>query len=61
MDFRSVIASALESHSPIFLKLMFQKLDIQRADAASFVAGRCSLGITELEQILTYLGYRLER
>lgn len=61
MDFRSVVAAALETRSPISSKIMFQTLGIDLADAAGFAAGDCSLDVNELERLLTHLGYRLER
>lgn len=61
MDFRAALAAALASRSPITLKLMFDELGIDRADATGFLSGRSSLSIPDLGKILNYLGYRLER
>ena len=61
MDFRFELDAALHEKTAAEKKEMFTLLGIDRTDVSGFLDGRCCLGDRELQQLLTYLGFRLVR
>jgi hypothetical protein len=61
VDFRYALGIALKEMSPPQVAEMCKLLDIERVDVSSFMNGTCALTHAELQQVLTFVGYRLER
>ncbi len=61
MDFRFELDNALSEQSPTELGEMLKLLGIERTDVNGFISGRCTLNHREIQQLLTYLGFRLVR
>lgn len=61
MDFRFELENALADKPAEYWKEMLRSLDIARADVAGFIRGRCSLTDREIQLLLSYLGFKLER
>lgn len=61
MDFRFALDNALKNTSTAEMAEMCKTLGVERVDVSSFLNGSCALTHREIQQLLTYLGFRLER
>ena len=61
MDFRFALGVALNEMTPNEVAEMCKALGVERVDVSSFMSGTCALTHSELQQVLTFVGYRLER
>ena len=61
MDFRFELENALRQQSPAERAEMLKVLGVEPADVSSFLGGSCALTHRELQQILSYLGFKLVR
>jgi hypothetical protein len=61
VDFRFELENALREKRPAEVVEMRASLGIERADVTGFLDGRCSLNHREIQQLLSYLGFKLER
>lgn len=61
MLFRDALATAIRAESPAFVDEMLSALRVERKAIEAFMAGKPTLTCSEVELLLTYLGYKLER
>jgi hypothetical protein len=60
MNIRESMRSAIADNSPTFLQNMFNGLLISSEQVNSFIEGRSTLPLKQIELLLTYLDFKLE-